>query len=163
MEKKLDMLIEELHAMHPDRPATGETLDRGQGSDGDRYELYESPDAGENWTFKESNTKPLRLRRAPPAPSPDWRIRADGPSQAFHIEQAVNIPLSQLTDRAGELDPSADWAVVCASGYRSSIAASVLERAGFGHVTNAVGGMDAYRQAGLPGVATAAAGSSGAA
>jgi len=75
----------------------------------------------------------------------------------------VNIPLSQLTDRAGELDPSADWAVVCASGYRSSIAASVLERAGFGHVTNAVGGMDAYRQAGLPGVATAAAGSAGAA
>ena len=83
--------------------------------------------------------------------------------QAFHIEQAVNIPLSQLTHRAGELDASADWAVVCASGYRSSIAASVLERAGFGHVTNAVGGMDAYRQAGLPGVATAAAGSAGAA
>ena len=83
--------------------------------------------------------------------------------QAFHIEQAVNIPLSQLPERAGELDRSADWAVVCASGYRSSIAASVLERAGFGRVTNAVGGMDAYRNAGLPGVTAAAAGTAGAA
>ena len=61
-------------------------LDRGQATDGDRYELYESPDAGENWTFKESSSKPLRLKRPPPAPSPDWRIRADARTQAFHLE-----------------------------------------------------------------------------
>jgi hydroxyacylglutathione hydrolase len=40
--------------------------------------------------------------------------------------------------------------VVCASGYRSSIASSVLQRAGFTRVANGVGGMDAYRKAGLP-------------
>jgi len=40
--------------------------------------------------------------------------------------------------------------VVCASGYRSSVAASLLQRAGFTRVVNAVGGMDAYRNAGLP-------------
>jgi len=39
---------------------------------------------------------------------------------------------------------------VCATGYRSSIAASVLKRAGFTGVRNVVGGMDAYRMAGLP-------------
>jgi hypothetical protein len=61
-------------------------VDRGQGSDGDRYELYESPDAGENWTIKESSTKPLRLRRPPPPPSSDWRVRADARTQAFHLE-----------------------------------------------------------------------------
>src|SRR5262245_16287046 len=61
-------------------------FDRGPGADGDRYELYESPDAGENWTIKESSSKPLRLRRPPPAPSPDWRIRTDAKTQAFHIE-----------------------------------------------------------------------------
>jgi len=40
--------------------------------------------------------------------------------------------------------------IVCASGYRSSIAASVLQRAGFRRVVNAVGGMNAYLDAGLP-------------
>ena len=62
-------------------------IDRGQATDGDRYELYESPDTGENWVFKESSNKPLRLRRPPPPPSADWRVRADAPTQAFHIEQ----------------------------------------------------------------------------
>src|SRR5262249_14860887 len=60
-------------------------LDRGQGSEGDRYELYESPDGGESWNVKETSTKPLRLKRAL-SPSTDWRVRADGPSQAFHLE-----------------------------------------------------------------------------
>lgn len=60
-------------------------IDRGQGSDGDRYELYESPDAGESWTIKETSLKPLVLKR-PPVPSADWRVRADGPTASFHIE-----------------------------------------------------------------------------
>jgi glyoxylase-like metal-dependent hydrolase (beta-lactamase superfamily II)/rhodanese-related sulfurtransferase len=75
--------------------------------------------------------------------------------QTSHLEGATNIPLAQLPLRIGTLDPTQDWAVVCASGYRSSIGASLLERAGFKRVTNAVGGMDAYRRAGLP-VATGA-------
>jgi hypothetical protein len=62
-------------------------IDHGQGSDGDRYEVYESRDAGENWSIKESSNKPLRLRRPPPLPSTDWRLRADGPTQSFHIER----------------------------------------------------------------------------
>ena len=60
-------------------------IDRGRGSD-DRYELYESPDGGQNWSIKETSTKPLHLKRPPPLPATDWRIRADGPSQSFHIE-----------------------------------------------------------------------------
>ena len=47
-----------------------------------------------------------------------------------------------------EIDPGVPWTVVCAGGYRSSIAASVLRRAGFRSVTNAVGGMDAWWKAG---------------
>jgi hydroxyacylglutathione hydrolase len=69
---------------------------------------------------------------------------------AGHLEGAVHIPLSQLPSRAAELDRAVPWAVVCASGYRSSIATSVLERAGFRDVANAAGGMDAVRRAGLP-------------
>jgi hypothetical protein len=60
-------------------------IDRGQGSDGDRYELYESPDAGESWTIKETSSKPITLKRLPVA-STDWRVRADGPTASFHIE-----------------------------------------------------------------------------
>ena len=40
--------------------------------------------------------------------------------------------------------------IVCASGYRSLMAASVLERAGFTRIANADGGMDAYYQSGQP-------------
>lgn len=60
-------------------------VDRGPGSDGDRYELYESPDAGESWTIKETSSKAIALKR-PPVPSADWRVRADGPTASFHIE-----------------------------------------------------------------------------
>ena len=74
--------------------------------------------------------------------SPEW----DG----FHLEGATHIPLAQLPARARELDPAAEWVVVCASGYRSGIACSVLERAGFRHLTSATGGMDAWRREGRP-------------
>ncbi len=68
----------------------------------------------------------------------------------FHLAGARHIPLAQLPERLGELDRGAEWVVVCASGYRSSIAGSVLARAGFTRVSNAVGGMDGYSKAGLP-------------
>ena len=76
-----------------------------------------------------------------------------------HIEGATHIPLAQLAERVRELDRNAEWAVTCASGFRSSIAASVLERAGFTRIANVVGGMDAYRKAGLPLAVGAPAGS----
>jgi len=63
-----------------------------------------------------------------------------------HIEGAVHIPLARLPERVGELDRTAEWTVVCASGYRSGIAASLLQAAGFSRVRNAAGGMDAYRR-----------------
>jgi hypothetical protein len=60
-------------------------IDRGLGADGDRYELYESPDGGESWSFRQSSMKPLTVRR-PAAVSTEWRLRADARTQAFHIE-----------------------------------------------------------------------------
>ena len=67
-----------------------------------------------------------------------------------HLPGATHVPLAQLESRLGELDRGAEWAVICASGYRSGIAASLLQRAGFARVVNVVGGMDAYRRAGRP-------------
>ncbi len=68
----------------------------------------------------------------------------------FHLKDATLIPLAQLPDRLQELDRGAAWVVVCASGYRSSIAVSILARAGFLQVANGIGGTDAWRTAGLP-------------
>jgi len=59
-------------------------IDRGIGSDSDRYELYESRDGGESWNIRQSSQKPIPLKR--PAPAAEWRLRADGPSQSFHVE-----------------------------------------------------------------------------
>jgi photosystem II stability/assembly factor-like uncharacterized protein len=61
-------------------------VDRGSGADGDRYELYESPDGGATWQFKQSSNKPLTLRR-PAAVSTEWRLRVDSRTQAYHVER----------------------------------------------------------------------------
>jgi glyoxylase-like metal-dependent hydrolase (beta-lactamase superfamily II)/rhodanese-related sulfurtransferase len=80
-------------------------------------------------------------------------VRRSAEWSASHLEDATHVPLSQLPQRLAELDHAAPWVVLCASGFRSSIATSVLERAGFTNVANGVGGMDAYRAAGRPLVA----------
>jgi rhodanese-related sulfurtransferase len=67
-----------------------------------------------------------------------------------HLAGATHIPLAELSSRLGELDRGTAWTVVCASGFRSSIAGSLMQRASFTRVANAAGGMDAYRSVGLP-------------
>ena len=78
-------------------------------------------------------------------------VRADSEFEAGHIEGATNIMGGFLgEDIPAELDPSQPMAVVCRTGYRSTVAASVLERAGFSSVANLTGGMVAWEKAGLP-------------
>jgi hydroxyacylglutathione hydrolase len=83
-----------------------------------------------------------------------WRVvdvRADSEWQSGHIDGARHIMAGFLADRAGELKGGTEpIAVVCGAGYRSTVAASVLERAGVGPIYNVTGGMDAWEQAGLP-------------
>lgn len=57
-----------------------------------------------------------------------------------HIEQAKNVPLSELTERTAELDAKQSIHVICLSGGRSMNASMYLEQAGF-DVTNVDGGM----------------------
>jgi len=56
----------------------------------------------------------------------------------------VNIPLGQLPNRVGELDPNRRVVVLCRSGGRSARAATLLADAGFADVINLDGGMLAY-------------------
>jgi hydroxyacylglutathione hydrolase len=62
-----------------------------------------------------------------------------------HLEGAIHIALPQLLGRIGELSRKAPLTVLCGSGYRSSIAASLLESKGFERPTNVMGGMQAVR------------------
>jgi glyoxylase-like metal-dependent hydrolase (beta-lactamase superfamily II) len=67
-----------------------------------------------------------------------------------HIDSALSIPLPQLTERLAELPVDRQLIVYCASGYRSGIAASLLQRAALPHVVNLVGGLGAWISAQLP-------------
>ena len=75
-------------------------------------------------------------------------VRAPGEYDEFHIDGAMNIPVSDLRTRHAELDAERPLVVVCASGHRSSLASSILRQQGFGDVRNAAGGMTAYAAAG---------------
>lgn len=64
-----------------------------------------------------------------------------------HIPGAVNIPMSRLTTRLGEIDRSAPVYVVCATGNRSSAMTDLLISAGF-DAYNVVGGTSAWIRSG---------------
>lgn len=63
-----------------------------------------------------------------------------------HIEGSVNIPLNHLEERIGELPRDRRLVVHCATGYRSSIAASLLARREFEDLAELTGGMAAWAQ-----------------
>lgn len=76
-------------------------------------------------------------------------VRTDDEWRAGHLPAALHIMGGYLPDRVTEVPRDRPVVVVCGSGYRSTIAASVLERAGFTNVTNLTGGMEAWQDAGL--------------
>ncbi len=59
---------------------------------------------------------------------------------------ALHIPLGDLPARLSELDPAREIVVVCHHGIRSMQAAIYLSRAGFEHVSNLAGGIDAWAE-----------------
>ena len=67
-----------------------------------------------------------------------------------HIAGAVHKPLHKLARLTDSLDLSRPVAVYCKGGYRSSIAASLLKRAGFTEIINVTGGFDAWRACQVP-------------
>jgi len=77
--------------------------------------------------------------------------------EAGHIAQARLMPLNRLRTLVHDLDTQRPIAVHCKSGYRSSIGASLLLRAGFKQVMNVVGGFEAWQTQKLPVAAEKAA------
>ena len=67
-----------------------------------------------------------------------------------HIPNAHHLFLGELRERLGELDKDTPTAVYCDSGYRASIATSILKQEGFGCVCNVPGSWQAWKKAGFP-------------
>lgn len=87
-------------------------------------------------------------------------VREPGEYLSGTIEGALNVP-------RGVLEPAADleyaganpalrdhrddaWLIVCRSGGRAALATQVLSEMGFANVTNLLGGMNAWQEAGYP-------------
>lgn len=64
-----------------------------------------------------------------------------------HIPGAVSVPLGQLEERIGELNPEQAYAVICRTGNRSDMACELLAGRGFQQVVNVVPGMNAWQGA----------------
>ena len=77
-------------------------------------------------------------------------VRTNDEWKSGHIPGARHIMGGKLVEHLAELPRTVSLALVCGSGYRSTVAASVLERAGFEDVVNITGGMAAWAHAGLP-------------
>lgn len=67
-----------------------------------------------------------------------------------HMPGATHAFLGELRDKLGDLDRSAPYATYCASGFRASIASSLLAANGFTNVRNVPGSWKAWTAAGYP-------------
>ena len=89
-----------------------------------------------------------RIEKGPPVRVLD--VRSDEEWESGHIQGAHHVMLGELPDRIDEVERDGVIATICGSGYRSTVAASILLRHGFVDVLNVPGGMTAWKVAGLP-------------
>jgi hydroxyacylglutathione hydrolase len=94
---------------------------------------------------------------ASPEPPLAIDVRAPQEREQKHIAGSLSVPLNRLSASLGSLPKERAFLVFCAGGYRSSIAASLLQRAGFPQVSEIAGGIAAWEAANLPVLAGRAA------
>jgi len=97
----------------------------------------------QEWTVHELNAR----REAPDVQVLD--VRSPQEVAAGRVPGARHIFVAHLADRLNELDPDKTTATYCGSGYRASIAASILKKAGFRDVANVPGSWMAWKAANL--------------
>jgi hydroxyacylglutathione hydrolase len=76
-------------------------------------------------------------------------VRTESEWKQSRIHGSVNIPLNQLSERLHEVPRDQKMVVQCATGYRSSIASSILEKNDFSNLADLVGGISAWESAKL--------------
>lgn len=77
-------------------------------------------------------------------------VRSPDEWESGHIPGAQHCFIGDMRDRITGLDKEAPYATYCASGYRASIASSLMKSRGFKHVSNVPGSWSAWTAAGYP-------------
>ncbi len=77
-------------------------------------------------------------------------VRAPREREQKYIDGSVSVPLNHLQEKLETLPKNRALLVYCAGGYRSSLAASLLQRNGFASVAEIAGGIAAWDSAKLP-------------
>jgi hydroxyacylglutathione hydrolase len=77
-------------------------------------------------------------------------IRKDTEYSAEHVEEAFSKPLANINDWSKDIDPKEPFFLHCAGGYRSMIAASILQARGFRNFKEIEGGFNAIAKTELP-------------
>jgi len=83
-------------------------------------------------------------------------VRTPREREQKHIDGSLSVPLNRLADHLSSLPKDRPLLLYCAGGYRSSVAASLLQRSGFHSVAEIAGGFAAWEAANLPVAAPAA-------
>jgi glyoxylase-like metal-dependent hydrolase (beta-lactamase superfamily II) len=89
-------------------------------------------------------------RLAGPEPPLAIDVRSPRERSEKWIEKTISRPLSSLRETLSDIPRDRPLVVLCGGGYRSSIAASLLQRAGFTNVSELAGGVGAWESAALP-------------
>jgi rhodanese-related sulfurtransferase len=71
-------------------------------------------------------------------------VRESEEWQACRIEGSRHLPMSQIQQRLGELDPTQETVVYCHHGVRSLMVAEFLISKGFSRVASLTGGIEAW-------------------
>ena len=77
-------------------------------------------------------------------------IRKEGEYAAEHLDGAYSRPLSYINDWVKDINPEEHFYMHCAGGYRSMIAASILQSRGYRNFTEIEGGFTAIAKTSLP-------------
>jgi hydroxyacylglutathione hydrolase len=77
-------------------------------------------------------------------------VRSPDEWKGGHVPNARHISLGELREKLSELDKNKPTAVYCDSGYRASIATSIMKQEGFGCIFNVPGSWQAWKKAGFP-------------
>ena len=99
----------------------------------DSFEMIDAPTLAERLR---GDTRPLVLD-----------VRSDSEWDAGHIEGARHVHAGMIEQHLDEIPRDRPVAVICGSGFRASIAASLLKRHGLKDVSNVAGGMTAWTAA----------------
>jgi len=77
-------------------------------------------------------------------------IRKETEYTAEHVDDAFNRPLAYINEWIKDINPDEHFYIHCAGGYRSMIAASILQARGYRNFTEVAGGFGAISKTKVP-------------